>query len=203
MTEFILDWIEAWGYLGIFVLMFLENVFPPIPSEVILGLGGIAVAQGRFELVPLIVAGTAGTVAGNCVWFVIGRVTGYQRFKPIIDRFGRILTLDWNEVEKMYSFFLKHGGAIVFWVRFLPTFRTMISLPAGMVKMPWWKFLVFTTGGSLIWNTMLALAGLWLGNRFEELDRYFGPLALVAMGSIVILYVYRVFTWKPGTREGE
>jgi membrane protein DedA with SNARE-associated domain len=199
MTEFILELIADAGYLGIAVLMFLENVFPPIPSEVIMGLGGINVAQGKMSVAPLIISGTIGTVLGNLVWYYIGKKVGYHRFKPIIDRWGRLLTLDWEEVQKLHNVFLKYGSGIVFFVRFLPSFRTMISLPAGMVEMPLVKFVVWTTAGSAIWNAMLTYAGIWLGKNFEDLSGYFGPLAIAAMASVVVLYVYRVFTWRPKT----
>ena len=199
LTDMIVQWVGQGGYLGIAFLMFLENVFPPIPSEVIMGLGGIAVAQGHMTLVPLIISGTFGTLAGNFVWYEVGRRVGYKRFKPLIDRFGRVLTLDWEEVEKLHNVFLKYGSGIVFFVRFTPTFRTMISLPAGMVCMPLWKFSLWTFAGSAIWNTMLALAGVWLGDRYEEIDRYVGPLAIATMVAVVILYVYRVITWRPHT----
>lgn len=199
MTDFIVELISKAGYLGIAVLMFLENVFPPIPSEVIMGLGGIAVAQGRMSFVPLLIWGTVGTVLGNLVWYWIGHAVGYQRFRPLVDRWGRWLTLDWEEVEKMHETFLKWGSGIVFFVRFLPTFRTMISLPAGMVKMPLWKFVIWTAAGSAIWNAMLTGFGIWLGTRFEEASAWFGPVALGAMGLIVLLYIYRVITWRPKT----
>ncbi|VXC85753.1 DedA family protein [Sphingomonas sp. AX6] len=201
MTEFILDLIEAWGYLGIAILMLLENVFPPIPSEVIMGLGGIMVAQGRFEFWPLVAVAVAGTTLGNWVWYGIGRWFGYQRLKPLIDRHGRWLTLDWDEVEKLHRWFVKYGSGIVFFMRFMPIARTMVSLPAGMVQMSQIKFLIWTAAGSTIWITALAGAGSWFGKQFENLDRFVGPLALVAIGSIVLLYLYRVFTWKPKATE--
>lgn len=201
MTEFILDLIEAWGYLGIAILMFLENVFPPIPSEVIMGLGGIAVSQGRFEFWPLVIWAVVGTTLGNWVWYGIGRWVGYKRLKPLIDRYGRWLTLDWDEVEKLHRWFVKYGSGIVFFMRFMPIARTMVSLPAGMVQMSQIKFLIWTAAGSTIWITALAGAGNWFGKQFENIDRFVGPLALVAIGSIVLLYLYRVFTWKPKATE--
>ena len=103
MTDFILNLIQAWGYVGIFILMVLENVFPPIPSEVIMGLGGIAVSQGRFDFWTLVAVAVAGTTAGNWVWYAIGRWIGYERLKPFIDRHGRWLTLDWAEVERLQT----------------------------------------------------------------------------------------------------
>lgn len=197
MTEFILDLIESWGYLGILILMFLENVFPPIPSEVIMGLSGVMVGQGRFDYWTLVAVAVIGTTLGNWVWYWIGRWFGYERLKPLIDRYGRWLTLDWDEVEKMHDWFLKYGSGIVFFCRFLPIARTMISLPAGMVGMNQLKFLIWTAAGSTIWIAALAGAGSWFGKQFTEVERFIGPLALVAIGSIVLLYVYRVVTWKP------
>ncbi|MBL0916301.1 MAG: DedA family protein, partial [Sphingopyxis sp.] len=160
MTNFILDLIQSWGYFGIFVLMVLENVFPPIPSEVIMGLGGIAVSQGRFDFWTLIAVAVAGTTVGNWVWYAIGRWIGYERLKPFIDRHGRWLTMDWAEVERLHGFFLKHGPAIVFIARFMPVARTMVSLPAGMVRMNQAKVLLWTASGATIW-----IAGLRGGAR--------------------------------------
>ncbi|MCW5645720.1 MAG: DedA family protein [Sphingopyxis sp.] len=197
MTDFILNLIQSWGYAGIFILMFLENVFPPIPSEVIMGLGGMGVAKGHFDFWTLVAVAVAGTTAGNWVWYGIGRWIGYQRLKPFIDRHGRWLTLDWAEVERLHDWFLKFGPGIVFIARFMPVTRTMVSLPAGMVRMNQAKFLSWTAAGSTIWISALAGAGNWFGRQFANLDAFVGPVALVAIGSLVLLYLYRVVTWKP------
>ena len=197
MTDFIIEWIARGGYLGIFLLMALENIVPPIPSEVIMGLGGMAAARGHMALVPLILWGTAGTTVGNLFWYEIGRRMGVARFRPFVERHQRWLTMDWDDVVRLDRFFHKHGHWVIFVFRFLPTFRTVISLPAGMAKMPLWKFLLFTFVGSAIWNTMLAAAGLLLGSHFDQLDRYVGPFAVATTVLIVLAYVYRVVTWKP------
>ena len=197
MTEFILNLIHSWGYLGIAILMFLENVFPPIPSEVIMSVSGVMVAQGRFDFWTLVAVAVAGTTLGNWVWYWVGRWFGYARLKPLIDRYGRWLTLDWDEVEKLHDWFLRFGSGIVFVFRFVPIARTMVSLPAGMVGMSQVKFLIWTAAGSTIWISAIAGAGNWFGKQFAEVDRFIGPLAVVAIGSIVLLYVYRVVTWKP------
>jgi membrane protein DedA with SNARE-associated domain len=197
MTDFIVDLIARGGYLGIVFLMALENVFPPIPSEVIMGLGGMAVGRGHMMLGWLIAAGTLGTVIGNYFWYAVGRKFGYQGLKPFVDRWGRWLTLDWEDVEKITRFFHDRGGWVVFVFRFMPTFRTMVSLPAGMSCMPHWRFLIATAAGSAIWNAVLALAGVYLDRRFEMLDRYVGPFAAGLTVAIVGWYIYRVTTWKP------
>ncbi|EZP50134.1 DedA family protein [Sphingomonas sp. RIT328] len=200
MTDLILDAIAWGGYLGIALLMALENIIPPIPSEVIMGLGGMAVARGQMAMVPLVVAGTVGSTAGNYVWYHLGRHIGYARFRPFVDRHGRWLTMEWEDVEALHRFFVRRGGGVVFVFRFMPTFRTIVSLPAGITGMPVGRFLVWTFAGSLIWNTILAAAGVYLGSRFAELDRYVGPLAIAVMVAIVIGYVWRVATWKPRRR---
>ena len=197
MTEFIVSAIARGGYFGIFLLMAIENVFPPIPSEVIMGLGGFAVARGEMEMAPLIVAGTIGTVAGNFFWYELGRRLGYQRLKPFVDRWGRWLTLEWRDVERLHRFFLSHGHWVIFVFRFLPVGRTIISLPAGMARMPRLKFALFTAAGSAIWNCILAGAGYYLGSNFQALDRYVGPAALAMSAAILLAYGYRVVTWKP------
>jgi membrane protein DedA with SNARE-associated domain len=197
MTDLIIRAIARGGYLGIFLLMALENVVPPIPSEVIMGLGGIAVARGHMDLIPLVAVGTLGTTAGNYFWYALGRRLGYRGLKPFIDRRGRWLTLEWEDVERLNRFFHRRGHWVVFVFRFLPAFRTIVSLPAGMAAMPRWKFLLWTTAGAAIWNFILAQAGVILGSRFQELDRYVGPVAVATTVLIVVGYVYRVVTWKP------
>ena len=197
MTDWILETIAAGGYLGIFLLMVLENVFPPIPSELIMGLGGINVANGRMEFWPLLVAGSLGSTLGNYAWYMLGRRLGYQRLKPFIDRWGRWLTLEWHDVEAMNAFFRRHGHWVVFAVRFSPLLRTMISLPAGLAHMGRIKFLAYTLAGTTIWNILLIGAGYYLGSNFDQLERYTGPVALASGGIILLVYVWRIFTWRP------
>jgi len=197
MTDFILEWIARGGYLGIVALMALENIFPPIPSEVIMGLGGMAVARGQMQLGWLLLAGTVGSVIGNYVWYALGRKFGYRGLKPFVDRWGRWLTVDWQDVEAITRFFHDRGGWVIFVFRFMPSFRTIISLPAGMAKMPRWRFLVATSAGTTIWNIILAGAGILLDRNFEQLDRYIGPLAIATMVAVLGYYAYRVVTWKP------
>lgn len=200
MTEFILNLIAWGGYIGIFILMTLENVFPPLPSEVIMGLGGMAVARGDMDMTPLLIVATLGTTLGNVFWYGIGRWIGITRLKPFVERHGRWLTLTWDDVEKLNHFFHRHGGWVVFVFRVLPTFRTMISLPAGMAKMGMPRFLAATFIGSAIWNAVLAYAGLLLGSRFEALQVYVGPVAIGASVAVVGIWLYRVATWNRRVR---
>ena len=201
MTERLIELVEAWGYLGVAIAMFLENVFPPIPSEVIMGLTGMAVADGKLDFGGAVAAGTAGAVLGNWVWYWIGRIVGYERFRPLIDGFGRWLTLDWAEVEKIVRIFKRFDSAIVFWARFLPQVRTMISLPAGMLLMRQLRFVGWTLLGTGIWNAVLIGTGYILRNEFSQFDEYYGWVAVVMMVAVVALYLYRVVTWKPSSAE--
>ena len=197
MTDLILE-LTAWGgYFGIFLLMVFENVFPPFPSEVIMGLGGIAVARGSMGFVPLILAGTAGTVVGNYFWYMLGWRLGYERLRPFVERHGRWLTLDWEHVLQLERFFQRRGQWVVFVFRFMPAFRTMVSLPAGMARMPQGRFLLCTAAGAAIWNTVLAGAGYYLGANFRELDTFIGPATVATIGAVLLFYVWRLITWRP------
>lgn len=197
MNDWILQLIADGGYWGIAFLMALENIFPPIPSEVIMGVGGIAVAQGRMEVVPLMIFGTVGSTLGNYAWYLFGRWLGFERLKPFVARYGRVLTLDWPAMQRLVGFFRRHGQWVVFVMRFSPAMRTMISLPAGLVAMGHVRFLVFTFAGAAIWNALLVWAGWHLGQHYEKIAAFTGPAALGLTILLVGAYVWRVISWKP------
>ena len=197
MHELIIDTIARGGYWGIALLMAIENIFPPIPSEVIMGIGGVLVARGEMEFWPLLIAGTVGSTAGNYMWFWIGDKWSYRRLRPFIDRWGRWLTLDWEHIEQATGFFQRHGQWVVFFLRFSPFLRTIISLPAGLAHMSVWRFLVFTFLGAGIWNVILILAGKWLAEWLDDRQDLIGWV----IGGIVALavagYLWRLLTWTP------
>lgn len=197
MHSIIIEAIAKGGYFGIFVLMALENIFPPIPSEVIMGIGGVLVARGDMAFWPLMVWGTLGTVAGNYAWYWIGDRWGYERTQPFVERWGRWLTIDFEHVERATAFFQKHGQWVVFFLRFSPFMRTMISLPAGLAHMSVWRFLLFTTAGSAIWNALLILGGTFLARYLEEYESAMGWIIVGLIALAVLGYAYRVLTWKP------
>jgi len=197
MTDFLLELLNQGGYLGIFALMVLENVFPPIPSEVILGAAGVLVEQGKPNGIALWLIATAGTLVGNLFWYWLGSRWSEEQLKRIIDRWGRWLTFEWDEFLKARDIFRKYGDWIVFLLRFSPILRTIVALPAGLAGMKLWRFALFTFLGSLIWNGLLILGGRALAgvlDRYETLAGY-GIVAVVLAG--VLFYVYRVVTWKP------
>lgn len=196
MTQWILDVISAGGYWGIVLLMALENIFPPIPSEIIMGLGGINVAHGRMTFWPLLIAGTIGSTLGNYAWYMVGVRLGHERLRPFITRYGRWLTMDWEDVEGMIAFFQRHGHWVVFGLRFSPLMRTMISLPAGMAHMHRGQFITYTALGTTIWNIILIGAGYYLGRNFAQIERYTGPITIATIAIILIVYLWRVMRWR-------
>ncbi len=197
MNELIVRLIEQGGYLGIFVLMVIENVFPPIPSEVIMGLGGVAVARGTMSFWPLLAVGTIGSTLGNYVWFLAGDKWGYRRLQPFVDRWGRWLTLEWHDIERATAFFQRHGQWIVFALRFSPFLRTIISLPAGLTHMRHWRFLAFTFAGAAVWNAALIKGGQFLARFMESSTLVVDLIVFGGLGLALAGYLYRVLTWKP------
>lgn len=197
MDELIVSVIERLGYLGIAILMALENIFPPLPSEAIMGAGALAVVNDRMSFWPLLIFGTAGTVAGNYCWFWFGDRVGYEKLGPFVEKWGRWLTLEWEDIERASDFFQKHGAWAVFFLRFFPVMRTMISLPAGLAHMNLWQFLIFTTAGAAIWNAFLILGTQWLVGTFSDVQDL---VAWVVIGSLVlavVAYGWRLYSWKP------
>lgn len=176
--------------------MVVENVFPPIPSELIMGAGGVAVARGTMSFWPLLLAGTVGSTLGNYVWFLIGERLGYRRLKTLVDCFGHWMTLRWRDVEAASAFFRRHGQWIVFALRFSPFLRTMISLPAGLTHMKHWKFLIFTFAGAAVWNTLLILGGQWIAAYLDKSRALAGPVIAATVALIVIAWLWRITTWR-------
>jgi len=160
------DWlkgiVESSGYVGIALLLLAENVFPPIPSELIMPLAGFTAAQGELNLVLVLLSGTLGSMAGALLWFWVGLKLGVERLKRLSARHGRLLTLSPEDVDKASDWFRRYGALAVLIGRLAPVVRTLISVPAGMAKMPLLKFLVFSTVGTTGWNTLLVGAGYML-----------------------------------------
>ena len=197
MTEWIADLIGRTGYLGVAFLMFLETVFPPIPSEVIMPLAGLEAQRGSMSLWGVIAAGTGGAMLGNFLWYLFARALGIERFRPFIRRYGRWLTITWRDVEKSDKWFQGHGIWFVLIGRMLPTVRSLVSVPAGLLHMRIKRFLIASTVGTLGWTAMLAIAGWKLGEQYRQIDQYLGPLSIAVIVLLVGYYAYRVVTWRP------
>ncbi|MBE9103213.1 DedA family protein [Vacuolonema iberomarrocanum] len=202
MAEWITDIMESLGYAGIAFLMFLENLFPPIPSEVIMPLAGFTVAQGDMAFIPAIAAGVFGTVLGALPWYFAGAYFGEKRLMRWADRYGKWLTLSSRELEKAIAWFNQYGKAAVFLCRLVPGVRTLISLPAGLARMNMAVFLVYSTLGTIIWTTLLTIAGYWLGAEYERIETYLGPISKVALGLILVSFVGWVW-WRHQHRPSD
>lgn len=195
MSDWVIRFVESTGYAGIFFLMLLETVFPPVPSEVIMTVAGLNAADGPMSLGGVVAAGTAGAMAGNLLWYLLARWVGLARFRPFIERHGRWLTMDWYDVEKVERLFGRFGGAVVMVGRILPTIRSVVSLPAGMVRMRLHSFLIWSTIGTAAWSAALAFVGYALGQSFERVEDVIGPLSSAVVAAIVLFYLYRQATW--------
>ena len=196
MSDWVVRLIDQAGYIAVGFLMFLETVFPPVPSEVIMPIAGVSAARGSMTLWGVIAAGTAGAMFGNIFWYLVARVIGIERFKPFIDRHGRWLTLDWYDVEKAERLFGRFGSIVVGVGRIFPTIRSVVSIPAGLLHMRLKTFLIWSTIGTTVWSSALAVAGYTLGRRFGEIERILGPLSSAIIAAIVLAYVWRQLTWR-------
>jgi membrane protein DedA with SNARE-associated domain len=201
MDELIINIVDTLGLVGIAILMALENVFPPMPSEAVMGAAALAIHHGRMEFWPVLAAGTFGTVAGNFFWFWLGHKWGYERLQPFIDRWGHVLTVEWEDVEKASAFFRRHGHWVVLGLRTTPFMRTLISLPAGLTHMNVWKFTLFTTIGAAAWNALLILGTKWLIERFPQSENIVSWILIGIVAMAVVGYVWRYLTWKPRAKR--
>ncbi|MEF2553788.1 DedA family protein [Aurantimonas sp. A2-1-M11] len=194
---------ETLGPFGIALLMFLENIFPPIPSELIMPLAGYQSATGQMSLFTVILAGTVGSLLGVIPWYYAGRFVGEPRLIRFTERHGRWLTMGPEDVEAADRWFRKYGIAAVFFGRLVPAVRTLISVPAGIARMSFLTFLIFSAAGSAIWTSFLAYAGYALGQNYEAVESYVGPVSNVVLIAIVAFYIYRVATFDRNHKRSE
>jgi len=190
------DWItrvvSESGYPGIVGLMFAENIFPPIPSEVIMPLAGFVAAQGKLDPVLVVLAGALGSVLGALPWYYAGRWLGEERMCALAARYGRWLTLDDKNVGKAIRWFERHGRVAVLVGRLVPTVRTLISLPAGMARMPLVPFLAYSSIGTLLWTTALTASGYLLESGYQRVADYVDLASKAIIGLIALTYLWRV-----------
>ena len=195
MFDFIVELVERTGYFGIALLMFAENVFPPIPSELIMPLGGFVAAKGELNAIGVVVAGSIGSLVGAIFWYYIGRIIGAARLKRWASRYGRWITLSPHEVDAARHWFQRRGWAAVFFGRMIPGIRTLISVPAGMADMTLLPFLLYSAAGTALFTAFLTGAGYLLESRFELIGEYMNPISNLVVIVLVLWYIYRVFTF--------
>jgi membrane protein DedA with SNARE-associated domain len=194
MQNWIIETMNSFGYLGIFLLIALENIFPPIPSEVILTFGGFMTTQSTLTKIGVIFFSTLGSVVGAIILFGIGTLLDVKKLEKIVDKWGHILRLTKQDIHKANDWFAKYGVWTVFFCRLIPLIRSLISIPAGMSRMNFWIFLLFTTLGSLIWNTILVYVGASVGSSWEKIVEYMDVYStiiyvILATGLGIVIYV--------------
>ena len=189
MKEWVLQTMTSLGYWGIGWLMFLENLFPPIPSELIMPLAGFTIAQGKMGFVPAIAAGVIGTVVGALPWYYIGKLIGEENVKRLANKYGKWISVSGEDIDKANNWFNKHGEKAVFFGRLVPGVRTLISLPAGLNDMALVPFLIYSTVGTILWVTFLTLAGYMLGANYELVDEYLGPVSKIVAALLLVSFI--------------
>ena len=196
MLQWITGVMNSMGYLGIVGLMFLENVFPPIPSELIMPSAGFASAQGKLSFIGVVVAGMIGSVLGALPLYYAGKLVGEDRLKAWADKYGKWLTVSGADIEKSKGWFDRHGGKAVFFCRLVPGVRSLISIPAGLSAMPLPLFLLYSVLGTGLWAGLLAYAGQLLGKNYSKVDQYLGPAAYGVLGVLALAAVVFVVRRK-------
>lgn len=197
MQEWITNTMNSLGHLGIGLLMFLENLFPPIPSELIMPLAGYVSTQpnSKIHIFGAIAAGVIGTILGALPWYYVGKLVGEENLKRLANKYGRWIGLSSKDIDKADNWFDKHGGKAVFYGRLVPGIRTLISLPAGISGMPLVPFLLYSTLGTTLWVGLLTYAGYALGENYELVEKHLGPVSKIVFVALIVAFVAWLL-WK-------
>ena len=182
------------GYGAIALAMFLENLIPPIPSELIMPLGGFYVYQGQLDFFRVVLGGLLGTVIGALPWYGIGRLVNEQRLEKWLEKNGRWIGINPQELSRSRKWFNKYGVSLVFWGRLVPGIRTLISVPAGVELMPITPFLIWTSAGSLIWTLFLTITGFYLGDSYRNIEKWISPFSSIFKIIIIIIISFALIT---------
>jgi len=183
----VVDWavslMEIIGPAGAGIAIALENLFPPLPSEVILPMAGLTASRGTFTLFEALAWTTLGSIAGAFLLYGIGAWLGMSRLRAVV---ARVPLLHAEDVDRTVAWFTRHGGKAVFFGRMIPVFRSLISIPAGVSRMPLWKFGLLTAAGSLVWNSVFVLAGFFLGESWHIVEQYADVLQYVVVAGVAV-----------------
>ncbi|WP_079509072.1 DedA family protein [Mesobacillus jeotgali] len=193
MENWLTDIMSEYGYMGILFLIALENIFPPIPSEVILTFGGFMTTTTNLSILGVVVSATAGSVLGAIILYIIGLQLDVNRLEKIVKRWGHILRIKISDIHKADAWFDKYGPWTVFFCRFVPLIRSLISIPAGMSNMNIGLFLVFTTVGTLIWNIVLVYLGASVGGSWDVIVEYMDIYSKIIYAILFILFIVLLF----------
>lgn len=200
MADWIIGLIEQHGYLGIALLMLVENVFPPIPSELIMPFAGFVAARGELHPGGVVLAGVCGSVLGTLPWYWAGRRVGSERLKRWAGRHGRWLTVSPADIERGERWFARHGAGAVLFGRLVPALRSVISAPAGVARMPLARFLPWTVLGTALWTSALAALGYVLDAGYERVAQWLDPVSTAVIVGAVLAYLWRLATFRPTRR---
>ena len=196
MFQWILQIMESGGYAGIFLLMILETIFPPIPSELVLPLAGFAAARGDLNIIGVVIATTLGGLIGCTPWYLLGRLYGIRRLKQFSAKYGRWITLAPDDIDEAQAWFSKHGHLAVAFGRLMPTVRSLISVPAWIARMPFRTFMFYSFLGTAVWNILLLFSGYILESQYERIAGYVDFFSNAIIVSFVSIYIYRIVTYK-------
>lgn len=196
MVNWISAFMEEGGYFSIVLLMLLEVVIPPIPSELIMAVSGLMARQGELHIVGVVIAGTLGSLLGALLWYGGGLALGRERVRHFAERHGRWLTLTPAQVDDAQRWFDRHGTKAVFFGRVIPQIRVFISLPAGIAQMRLRKFILWTSLGATTWNSLLAGLAFWLADEYERIHAWFNPLSTAVVVVLVGWYIFRVVRFR-------
>lgn len=201
LAEWVAGVVDQLGYVGLLLLVALENLFPPLPSELILPLAGFLVGQGRMDFVLAFAFSTAGSLVGAMLLYGIGAVVGEERVRRWV---RRIPLLEERDVDIGQDWFARHGGKAVFFGRLVPIVRSVISLPAGLERMPLWRFVIFTTAGSAIWNFLLIGGGWYLGERWEDIRPWISRYEIVVIVVVAVAFLaFVAYRFRRRRREAD
>ncbi|WP_075529149.1 DedA family protein [Sporosarcina ureilytica] len=201
MENWITEFMSEFGYIGVLLLIMLENIFPPIPSEVILTFGGFMTTYSNMTVVGVIIAATIGSVVGAMILYSIGLIIDVRRLEKIVDRWGKYLRLTRKDIHRADAWFDKYGPWTVFFCRLIPLIRSLISIPAGMSNMNFPLFILLTTLGSLLWNGILVMVGVSVGENWQSIVTYMDVFSnivyiLIGLSGLLVIFWYIRFRRK-------
>jgi membrane protein DedA with SNARE-associated domain len=196
MIEWVTNTVAAGGWPGVLFLMFMENLFPPIPSEVIMPMAGFAAARGQMSFTLALIAGIVGTLLGNVFWYELSRMIGADRIRPLVGRYGRWFAVGEEDLRKAEHTLEKYGPFALSFGRLLPGIRTVISIPAGLIRIPRFTFYFYTAIGSSVWTTVLICAGYFLEDHYDKVEAFLEPFSYVVVAGIIGTYLWHIWSTR-------
>jgi membrane protein DedA with SNARE-associated domain len=201
MEKWIIHFMEQYGYFGIAWLIFLENIFPPIPSEIILTFGGFMTTKTDLTFVGVVITSTIGSVIGAIALYGIGTWIGENKLYNLVQKYGKFLRVTTEDLTKTFKWFERYGYWTIFFCRFIPLIRSLISIPAGITRMNIWIFIIFTTIGTLLWNIVLIYLGQTVGGNWHVIVNYMDIYSKIIYVLLLLLVIYILFKWLKRIRQ--